>query len=99
MEATEIILKKTEPSSAFVLKISIVAALGGLLFGYDTAVIAGAIGPLTIKFGLSPAMVGWAASSAIWGCVFGALAAGYTSDKFGRKKGLIVTAVFFFFFF
>jgi len=95
MDATEIILKKTEPSSAFVLKISVVAALGGLLFGYDTAVIAGAIGPLTIKFGLSPAMVGWAASSAIWGCVFGALAAGYMSDRWGRKNVLISTAVLF----
>ncbi len=95
MEATEIILKKTEPSSAFVIKISIVAALGGLLFGYDTAVIAGAIGPLTIKFGLSPAMVGWAVSSAIWGCVFGAMVAGYLSDRWGRKNVLIITAVLF----
>lgn len=95
MGATEIILKKTEPSSAFVLKISVVAALGGLLFGYDTAVIAGAIGPLTVKFDLSPAMVGWAASSAIWGCVFGALVAGYMSDRWGRKNVLIVTAVLF----
>jgi MFS transporter, SP family, arabinose:H+ symporter len=95
MGATEVILKKAEPSSAFVLKISVVAALGGLLFGYDTAVIAGAIGPLTVKFGLSPAMVGWAASSAIWGCVFGALVAGYMSDRWGRKNVLIVTAVLF----
>lgn len=95
MEATEIILKKTEPSSAFVLKVSVVAALGGLLFGYDTAVIAGAIGPLTTKFDLSPAMVGWAVSSAIWGCVFGAMMAGYMSDQWGRKKVLILTAVLF----
>lgn len=95
METTEIVLRKTGPSTAFVLKISIVAALGGLLFGYDTAVIAGAIGPLTIKFGLSAAMVGWAASSAIWGCVFGAMAAGYMSDRWGRKNVLIATAVLF----
>ena len=95
MEATQPILKKIKPSSAFVITISIVAALGGLLFGYDTAVIAGAIGPLTIKFNLSPAMVGWAVSSAIWGCVFGAMTAGYMSDRWGRKKVLIVTAVLF----
>src|SRR5687768_4938810 len=95
MEATEIMLKKAQPSSAFVIKISVVAALGGLLFGYDTAVIAGAIGPLTIKFGLSPAMVGWAVSSAIWGCVFGAMFAGYLSDRWGRKNVLIITAVLF----
>ncbi len=95
MEATQTIHGKIKPSSAFVIKISIVAALGGLLFGYDTAVIAGAIGPLTTKFNLSPAMVGWAVSSAIWGCVFGAMTAGYMSDRWGRKKVLIITAVLF----
>ena len=95
MEATELALKETKTSSAFVLKISVVAALGGLLFGYDTAVIAGAIGFLEIKFSLSPAMVGWAASSAIWGCVLGAMVAGYMSDRWGRKKVLILTSVLF----
>lgn len=80
----------------YVLKITIVAALGGLLFGYDTAVIAGAVGFLQEKFNLSPALVGWAASSAIWGCVIGALFAGYLSDKFGRKKILILTSILFF---
>jgi len=79
----------------FVVKVSVVAALGGLLFGYDTAVIAGAIGYLQVKFDLSPAMVGWSASSAIWGCIAGAMFAGYFSDRFGRKKVLIVTAVLF----
>ncbi len=82
-------------SKYFVIKISIVAALGGLLFGYDTAVIAGAIGFLKIKFDLSATLVGWAASSAIWGCVLGAMGAGYVSDRIGRKRGLIITAVFF----
>lgn len=80
----------------FIIKVSAVAALGGLLFGYDTAVIAGVIGYLEQKFELSPASVGWAASSAIWGCVVGAMMAGYLSDRFGRKKVLIVTAVLFF---
>jgi SP family arabinose:H+ symporter-like MFS transporter len=72
-----------------------VAALGGLLFGYDTAVISGAIGFLKTKFQLSAVMEGWAASSAIIGCIFGAMFAGWASDKFGRKKVLIVTAVLF----
>ncbi len=72
-----------------------VAALGGLLFGYDTAVISGAIGYLRIKFELSPAMTGWAASAAIIGCIFGAMFAGGLSDRFGRKKILILTAVLF----
>jgi MFS transporter, SP family, arabinose:H+ symporter len=75
--------------------ISAVAALGGLLFGYDTAVISGSIGFIQKKFELSAAMTGWAASSAIWGCVVGALLAGYVSDLFGRKKILLVTAVLF----
>lgn len=85
--------KKT--STGFILKTTIVAALGGLLFGYDTAVIAGAIGYLQTKFGLSAAMVGWAASSAIWGCIIGVLCTGFLSDKYGRKKIMIVTAVLF----
>jgi len=85
----------SETSSAFVVKVSLVAALGGLLFGYDTAVIAGVIGYLQKRFELSPIMTGWAASSAIWGCAFGAMMAGYLSDRFGRKKVLIVTAILF----
>ena len=72
-----------------------VAAFGGLLFGYDTAVIAGAIGYLQVKFELSPMLTGWAASSAIWGCVFGALFAGALSDKYGRKKVLLLSGLLF----
>lgn len=94
MYEPETIVKETT-NLRFVFFVSAIAALGGLLFGYDTAVIAGAIGFLETKFALSPAMTGWAASSAIWGCVIGAMGAGYMSDKFGRKKILIVTAVLF----
>mgnify|MGYP006083362937 FL=1 len=72
-----------------------VAAFGGLLFGYDTAVIAGAIGYLQVKFELSPMLTGWAASSAIWGCVFGALFSGALSDKYGRKKVLLLSGLLF----
>ena len=91
-------IKNTQPSPSpmkFVYMVSIVAAIGGLLFGYDTAVIAGAIGSLQTKFDLSPALTGWAASSAIWGCVVGAIFAGIISDYFGRKKVLMATAVLF----
>ncbi len=84
-----------EGSKGYVLKIALVAALGGLLFGYDTAVISGVIGSLQKKFGLSTMMMGWAASSAIWGCVAGVLVAGVVSDKIGRKKTLIITAILF----
>ncbi len=87
--------QKGKSSPVFILQITIVAALGGLLFGYDTAVIAGAIGYLQTKFDLSAAMVGWAASSAIWGCIIGVLCTGFLSDRFGRKKVMILTAVLF----
>jgi len=91
----ESMTNQSDTNLKYVYFVSAIAALGGLLFGYDTAVIAGAIGFLEIKFQLSPAMTGWAASSAIWGCVIGAMGTGYMSDKFGRKKILIVTAVLF----
>ncbi len=79
----------------YVIRVSLVATLGGLLFGYDTAVIAGAIGYLRIHFELSPELVGWAASCALLGCVFGALLSGVLSDRLGRKNVLLLAAVFF----
>ena len=82
-------------SKWFVYKITIVAAMGGLLFGYDTAVISGAIGFLRIKFHLSPAMTGWVASCAILGCLLAAMAAGHLSDYVGRKKTLMLSAILF----
>ena len=82
-------------SWVFVLCVSLVATLGGLLFGYDTAVISGAIGFLEQHFELTPTMKGWAASSALLGCVIGAAFAGTLSDRFGRKKMLIIASVFF----
>src|SRR5690606_5148085 len=88
-------VQKEASTIGFVIKVSVVAALGGLLFGYDTAVISGVIGFLQVRFDLSPAMVGWAASSAIWGCVIGAAFAGWLSDYIGRKKTLILTAILF----
>jgi SP family xylose:H+ symportor-like MFS transporter len=79
----------------FVTRVCLVAALGGLLFGYDTAVIAGAIGFLQEHFRLDPAMKGWAASSALLGCVLGVAAAGVFSDRLGRRRTLLVAAVLF----
>lgn len=70
-----------------------VAALGGFLFGYDTAVIAGAVGTLRDHFQLTAAQQGWAGASAIYGCLPGALAAGFLADRFGRKRLLIVCAL------
>lgn len=79
----------------YLLKITAIGALGGFLFGYDTAVISGAIGFMEMKFSLTPSLKGWAVSSAIVGCVIGALTAGYTADRIGRKKALIITALLF----
>lgn len=72
-----------------------VAALGGLLFGFDTAVINGAIPFFTEHFGLTDAMKGWAVSSALIGCVVGALAVGKPGDYFGRRLVLRMLALLF----
>ena len=82
-------------SIAYLLQVCLVATLGGLLFGYDTAVISGAIGFLQSHFTLDPAMKGWAAACALIGCVIGVAGAGTLSDRFGRRKVLIVSAVLF----
>jgi SP family xylose:H+ symportor-like MFS transporter len=82
-------------NTAYLVRVCFVATLGGLLFGYDTAVIAGAIGYLEDFFRLTPAQVGWAGSSALIGCVLGCAVAGSAGDRFGRKKVLIVCAVLF----
>lgn len=79
----------------YAVRISLVAALGGLLFGYDTAVIAGAIGFLEDHFHLSPALKGWAASSALLGCVLGVSFAGIFSDRLGRKRTLVLAGILF----
>jgi SP family xylose:H+ symportor-like MFS transporter len=73
----------------------LVATLGGLLFGYDTAVISGGIGFLKQFFSLNATQEGWAASSALLGCVLGVCVTGWFSDKFGRKTTLIVAAILF----
>jgi SP family xylose:H+ symportor-like MFS transporter len=79
----------------YILFIAFSAALGGLLFGYDTAVISGAIGNLTEYFQLTPIETGWAISSALVGCLVGAFFSDYLSDKFGRKVTMLITAVLF----
>ena len=82
-------------TTGFVIKLTVVAALGGFLFGYDTAVISGVVPFITTKFALSDKMVGYAVSSAIVGCIIGSLSAGPISDKYGRKKVLLFTAILF----
>jgi len=70
-----------------------VAALGGLLFGFDTAVISGTTAALTQTYQLSPAMLGVTVSSALWGTILGAISAGYPGERIGRRNGLRIMAV------
>ncbi len=80
----------------FIWSICLIAALGGLLFGYDWVVIGGAKPFYEQFFGLTtPAQIGWAMSSALVGCLFGSLLSGGLSDRFGRKKLLILAAFLF----
>ncbi|MGB2960194.1 MAG: sugar porter family MFS transporter [Bacteroidota bacterium] len=76
--------------------ICLVASLGGLLFGFDTAVISGTFGFVESQFGLSKVEVGWFGSAALMGCIMGAALAGTLGDRFGRKPVLIVAAFLFF---
>lgn len=80
---------------AYILLISLVAAFGGFLFGYDTAVVSGAIGFLQKHFGLSAELKGWAASSVLVGCMFGAMFGGPVGDRIGRRASLLGCAVLF----
>jgi MFS transporter, SP family, arabinose:H+ symporter len=79
--------------NSYLLKSSIVAALGGLLFGFDTAVIAGATEALTKLYSLTPALKGFTVSAALWGTVIGAMFGGLPGDKYGRRGSLRITAV------
>ncbi len=78
-----------------VLRSTIVAALGGLLFGFDTAVISGTTGALERVFGLSAAELGFTVASALIGTVLGSIVVGKPSDRFGRRAVLIWMAVFY----
>jgi MFS transporter, SP family, arabinose:H+ symporter len=82
-------------STTYLVLIACSGAIGGLLFGYDTAVISGAIGFLKEHFQLAADMTGWAASSLLIGCMIGALLGGPLGDRFGRKPMLIVCAAVF----
>ncbi|MBV5314498.1 MAG: sugar porter family MFS transporter [Prolixibacteraceae bacterium] len=80
----------------YVVLISVVAALGGLLFGFDTAVISGTINFIQPYFGLSEAGLGWTVSSLLFGCIAGVFLAGKAGDHYGRKKVLMAAALLFF---
>ena len=85
--------KNTSSSVRFVLFATGVTAIGGFLFGYDTAVINGAISYLKLHLHLNAAQEGMAGASAIAGCIPGAMFAGFLSDRFGRRKMLFLCAL------
>lgn len=82
-------------NSGIIYKATLVASVGGLLFGYDTAVISGAIGFMRSFYQLSDIMTGWVASCALLGCIAGAMYSGKLSDRAGRKNVLMLSAVLF----
>ncbi|WP_077399973.1 D-xylose transporter XylE [Cellulophaga omnivescoria] len=94
---------KTSTNTFFLWKLTLVATLGGLLFGYDTAVISGTVSSLeqffVLPFGLSEtasnARLGFLVSSALIGCIIGGVFGGLISKILGRKKGLILAATLF----
>lgn len=81
--------------NARVVGISVGAALGGFLFGFDTAVINGAVDALTSEFGLSAGLSGFAVSSALLGCIVGAWFAGGLANRFGRIPVMVIAAILF----
>ena len=83
----------SQTPNAYLVKSTIVAALGGLLFGFDTAVIAGTTHALTDIFRLSPGMLGVTVASALWGTILGAIFGGIPGDKYGRRDSLRIMAV------
>lgn len=82
-------------SMGYIVFLSIVAALGGILFGYDTAVISGTTDIVSGQFGLGDLATGWYVGCALIGSIIGVLVAGMLSDFLGRKKTMLIAAVMF----
>jgi MFS family permease len=99
MMETEILsamsLDAKQNSGRFVYVVAVVSALGGLLFGYDTGVISGAILFIEKDYALSNLLVGIVVSAVLIGAVIGAAIAGYLADLVGRRKMILVAAVVF----
>lgn len=86
---------KSTINFGYLIFLSVVAALGGFLFGYDTAVISGTIAQVTQLFQLDTLQQGWYVGCALIGSIVGVLFAGILSDKLGRKMTMIISAVLF----
>jgi len=79
----------------YVILLTVIAALGGFLFGYDTAVISGTTEDVKVFYNLTDSQQGWYVACAILGCIIGVLPAGKLSDAFGRKPVLMMAALLF----
>lgn len=84
-----------QPAVGAVVWVVLVAAFGGFLFGFDTAVINGAVEPIRDQFDLGALMSGFSVSSALLGCVLGAFTGGTVSDRVGRQKAMLIAAALF----
>src|SRR6266487_6269531 len=82
-------------NNSYILRISFISALGGYLFGFDFAVISGALPFLREQFGLNEYWEGFATGSLALGAIAGCLIAGNISDKYGRRPGLLMAASIF----
>ncbi len=87
--------KTSNHNLSYTIFLSVVAALGGFLFGYDTAVISGTITYVADQFYLDTILRGWYVGCALTGSILGVSVAGLLTDNFGRKKTMIFAAVFF----
>src|ERR1700691_611340 len=93
----------TQSNTSLITGLTFVATLGGLLFGYDTAVISGAVSsidanfidPLHLSETARSSLSGWTVSSALFGCIIGAVVAGWIGNSIGRKGGLLVAGALF----
>lgn len=87
--------KSSSVNTGFLMLITLIAGLGGFLFGFDMAVVSGIIEPVKQQFALSSSQEGLFVSCALLGCIAGVAFSGYLSDKIGRKKVLFISAILF----
>ena len=86
---------KRRGNISYMLFLAVTAAVGGLLFGYDTAVISGTVELVTARFGLDSLQQGWYVGCVLAGSIAGVLCAGVLSDRLGRRRTMLVSAVLF----
>src|SRR5262245_4999198 len=94
-EASAATLHAGRRSSAYVIMLSCVAAIGGFLFGFDSGVINGTVDALAKAFGTQAAGTGFAVASVLLGCAVGAFGAGRLADAFGRRPTMLLNAILF----